>query len=272
LKLGLGTYIFRWGIGTRDFTPRTPLGPIDLIWKCVQFGVDLLQYADNMPLQDLSGDQLAGIRRAAEAGGVELEVGTRAYRFDLNHLYKYLEIAERLGARLLRLVLDSSLDTDIVFGENLVYLRRALPEFRRAGVSIALENFLVLSPKLIEFVEVLDDPLVGICLDTANTIGEQEWPMATIKALAPYAINIHLKDCKIVPGPRGIGYLIVGMPWGEGIQNPKEVMAAIRSAGKQPNLILEHWMLFAAGEEETLRQETEWIGRSVQSARAMMAE
>jgi sugar phosphate isomerase/epimerase len=56
-------------------------------------------------------------------------------------------------------------------------LREVLPEFARAGVSIALENYEAYATReLAELVARIGSSHLGICLDTVNSFGALESP------------------------------------------------------------------------------------------------
>jgi 3-oxoisoapionate decarboxylase len=117
----------------------------------------------------------------------------------------------------------------------------------------------------------LNHPSLGICLDVANSIVTQEWPRETIGLLAPYAINLHLKDYRIVLDPYGVGFSVVGAPLGQGRMDVPAVFEALSAAGKDVNMILEHWLPIASTPEETFRLEDAWLAQSVQTARQFIS-
>ncbi|TDF91139.1 sugar phosphate isomerase/epimerase family protein [Paenibacillus piri] len=270
MLLGAGSYLFRYAIGTDSFQPEKPMDAVQLVEQAADLGFELVQFADNLPLEGYSDAELDVVRETAIRRNIVLEAGTAGARQD--RLLRYLDIAVRLDAKLLRLTPHAP-DTHVTKAETLEVLKHVLPQFRRAGVSIALENhFTMTSEDLSSLVSEAGDPLIGVCLDTANSIVQQEWPRDTVRLLRQHAISLHLKDYKIKAHPAGIGVIIDGAPLGQGDQDIPAIFRFLENAGKQVNVILEQWMRPADTQEETLQNERMWIRQSVESARKHMAE
>jgi sugar phosphate isomerase/epimerase len=269
MRIGLGSYSFRWAIGTDHFRPPNPLTPFDLVKEAAHLGSRVLQIADNRLLDSYTDEQLRDLRHTAEASSVSLEIGTSgATEARLLH---YLDIAHALGTPLVRLVLDGP-NVHPSFNEARDILRHIAPLYLGTGVSLAIENhFLLPSPELIKLVESVDSAAVGVCLDTANSLACQEWPLETVRQLAPYALNVHLKDYRIDPHPEGIGVVISGAPLGEGKQNIPAILEAISSTRKDINVILEQWLARQGDETATLHLEREWVERSLAAARQYLS-
>lgn len=240
------------------------MGAIELVEKAADLGFELVQFADNLPLDSLDATMLEKLREAASLRKLVIEVGTAGARAD--RMYRYLDIAERLGARLVRLAPHAP-DTRPTVAQTLAVLQEVLPRYRKAGVSIAIENhFTMASSDLAALVRGVNDPLVGVCLDTANSIVQQEWPMETVNILGGLTINLHLKDYQITAHPDGIGVLIGGKPLGYGDQNIEAILNFLSGAGKRVNMILEQWMPMGSHPQETLAMEELWIRQSVETA------
>ena len=80
-------------------------------------------------------------------------------------------MATRLGSPLLRVVLDTD-DHHPSADEAVSTLHSVLPDFERAGVCLAIENHdRFPAAVLARMLQRLDSPHVGICLDTANSLG-----------------------------------------------------------------------------------------------------
>jgi sugar phosphate isomerase/epimerase len=78
---------------------------------------------------------------------------------------------------------------------------------------------------------------LGVCLDTGNNIALLDDPMATVEALAPYAISTHIKDMAVAPYPDG--FLLSEMPLGEGMLDMRRIVDTIRRARPETRLTLE---------------------------------
>ena len=91
--------------------------------------------------------------------------------------------------------------------------------------------------------------------------------MTTVKMLAPYTINLHLKDYQITPDPYGVGFRIHGTPLGEGRAEIEEILASLAHCPADMSVILEHWLPQTHDMDETRRMEHEWLDRTVAAAK-----
>jgi len=73
------------------------------------------------------------------------------------------------------------------------------------------------------------EPVVGVCLDTANALRVGDDPLDAAMLLAPWVRMLHLKDCEppdgSATGPRSV-------PYGQGIVPLEAVLEAVR--GTEP--------------------------------------
>ena len=263
MQIGIGTYAYRWGIGRGSFVPERPLTPFDILGKAKQHGVNLVQFADNLPLTTLSNAELSDLSRKARDLGVTIELGAEGLNAAV--IEAHLEIAAALDAHLVR-VAPSAADAARSNAAIATDLAAVMPVCLAQDVTIAVENhFHVPSPRLIDLVMRVASPQFGVCLDVANSIACFEWPGETIALLAPHAVNLHLKDYRLVLDPTGVGMTFTGVPLGQGLTDIDGVLDAL--AGKDLNIILEHWLPLAADPAQTLRLEDEWLARSITTIR-----
>ena len=100
-KIGIGSWTFPWAIGTvKDHSPSSPMTASQLINKASELGASVVQFLDNLPLDNFSESALQEIRASAQDRGLELQIGTRSFK--PVHLSRYLDIAMAVGARLVR--------------------------------------------------------------------------------------------------------------------------------------------------------------------------
>jgi sugar phosphate isomerase/epimerase len=78
---------------------------------------------------------------------------------------------------------------------------------------------------------------LGVCLDTGNNIALLDDPIATVEALAPYALSTHIKDMGVAPYLDG--FLLSEMPLGDGMLDMRRIVDAIRRARPETRLTLE---------------------------------
>ena len=105
MKLGLGSYAFRWAIGIGDKWPARPMPAMELIEIAHRHGLEVVQYADNLPLDRLDAETHRALRTRSDACGIALELGLQP--FNAEELARYILIVARLGARILRVALDA---------------------------------------------------------------------------------------------------------------------------------------------------------------------
>ena len=107
MKLGISSWSLPWAIGTAGYPrPDRSLDVIGLVEKAVDANAEVVQIADNLPLHELTDPELGRLRDAAQSRGLTLETGTRG--FDPEHLARYVMIARRIGARVLRTVISGA--------------------------------------------------------------------------------------------------------------------------------------------------------------------
>lgn len=268
MKIGLGSYAFRWSIGIKDQQPAKPMTAMDVLEVAHRHGLALVQYADNLPLDTLTAEEHLALKARADSYGMALELGTQS--FDAKELARYIPIGERIGSKILRVALDAE-DALIPVSELAAQIRELLPDGKKAGLRFAIENhFNYPSSRMVALLDTVSDDALGVCLDVANSICAGEWPMTTVRMLAPYAINLHLKDYQITPDPYGVGFRIHGTPLGEGRAEIEEILACLSHCPAEMSCILEHWLPQAHDMETTCRLEHEWLGRSVAAARRLV--
>ena len=265
MKIGLGSYSLRWSIGFRDYVPAKPMSAMDCLEFAIAEGCEVVQFADNLPLDTLSPSEHEALARRARESGVALELGTQS--FDAEQARAYLDIAERIGARILRVALDTQ-DAGLPVADLAAEFRALLPRAKEIGCRIAIENhFNFPSQRMVDLLNLVADDNLGVCLDVANSICAGEWPKETIAVLAPYTINLHLKDYRIVPDPAGVGFVVTGCPLGEGRTDTPAVFDALAGRLDDMSLLVEHWLPRTGTDEEIHAQEIAWTRKNLAEAR-----
>lgn len=264
MKLGIGSYTFGWKVAAG-------MTPFELLEEAGAFGVSVVQIADNLPLDALSPAELRRLGRTAHARGITLETGTRG--IDRDHLLRYVEIAASLSSSLLRVVVDTKRahpePPDIV-----ARLRKIVPELEAAGVTLAIENHDRLPAVVLRrIMEEVGSPRVGICLDTANSIGANEGVAHVLAMLAPWIANVHVKDVTIRRLPHLMGFLVEGAPAGKGDLDIPDLLERVRrEVPRDVNAILELWTPPEEDETKTLAKERRWARASVKYLRPLISD
>ena len=253
VKIGISSYAYRWAVhwGQMDV--------FALLERANEAGAEVVQICDHLPLDSLLDSTLADLAQCAAELGLIVEVGIKGSRAE--HLRRNLEVAEQLGAPLLRVVLTDA-GWEPSFDEFVAIFKSLLPDLRATGVTLAIENHFHLLPvELARLVEAINDPLVGVCLDPLNSISKLVGHAETVATLAPFTVSVHAKDATITR--LNTGFYIAGCPLGEGLVDLPGMLDAVHAAGRSPNVLVECWMDRLDDEATTLTQEEAWVCQGV---------
>jgi sugar phosphate isomerase/epimerase len=260
VAVGISTYCFTWRL--QESAPR-PLGLLQLIDQTRELGASVLQICDYAPVEHLTATQLQEVSRAAEGYGVALELGTRGV--DAGTMRRYLELAQRLGASLVRTMYAR-------FGENVPMevfehnLSAAGHDFAKASVRLCLETYeMVPTPFLVQVLQRIANPWLGICLDPANCLAALETPAQVIATAAALVTNVHVKDFAYGRREGGAGFEVTGRRLGDGQLDFRAMLDAIDGRGTDLSLVLEHWLPWQGSEEATCQAEADWTSHGVRS-------
>lgn len=262
MKLGIGTDTYGWAVGVRGQEPPHPLDEHGLLDKAQSLDINLVQIGDNLPLHEFTSERLTRLAERAKSDGFTIEIGAR--RLTVERIAEYLTIAQRLNATLLRFVVDDtdyhpSLDTIVGI------LRESVPHL--GEITLALENndrFSAASLRTI--IGEVDHAQIGICLDTANSLGACEGLDTVLEMLACYTVNLHLKEVAIERLPHLMGFQIAGRPFETGVAGiarvPK-VLARLKWWNRCHSAILEQWTPPETSLDATIAKEAAWAEKSV---------
>jgi sugar phosphate isomerase/epimerase len=262
MQLGISTYTYGWAVGVPGKMPEQPLTELDLLHKALDFGLHLVQFGDNLPLHTLPVNRLEALRQLALKSKITLEVGARGLTPE--HLHRYILLCEDLGARLLRFVIDApGYAPDL--NEIIAIIQEQVPHLTNRNILLGLENHDRFKAR--EFACILDQvnsPQVGICLDSVNSMGAGEGLEQIVATLAPYTINLHVKDFGIQRLLHLMGFQIDGRPAGQGMLNIPWLLKQLAPFGRCRTAVLEQWVVPEPEIFETLRKEEAWASESVQ--------
>ncbi len=271
MELGISSWSLPWSIGVQGYPrPPRPLDFMGLLDKALEANAVVVQIADNLPLHEVPDSELDRLRQTACARGLTLEAGTRG--LDPEHLARYVTIARRIGARVLRTVLSGSLLGPEQMAGAEDGIRQVLPLLHQQGVTLALENNEAFSaPEFDGLMRRIASPRVGICLDTANSLGRPETLETVVEHLAEHAVMLHAKDYDIRRIDTRMGFSVVGRPAGDGRVDFDWVLRELRQRGRdQISVIVEHWPPFEGTIEATVELEEDWLARSVRFLRSKL--
>lgn len=261
MQLGIGTYTYGWFIGVPGNRPPEPLDEQALLDRANAFGVRLVQVGDNWPLHELPAERLNALRQRAEQEKIAIEVGARGLTD--RHLERYIGLTQRLNSRLLRFVIDEP-NYEPPAEDTMSLLRNVVPVLEKTNITLGLENHDRLPARgLARIVERVGSLNVGICLDSVNSMGAGEGLAEVVQTLAPYTVNLHLKDFGIRRLPHQMGFQIDGRPAGKGMLNIPWLVAQVAYHGRCRTAILEQWVVPEQEWSTTIAKEADWATESM---------
>lgn len=269
MKIGIGSYAVPWHIGIGQWTPENPLQHEDLLALAHELGVQVVQYCDNLPLEVLDEERLESIHKQAREWGIDIEVGTRG--LERERLQRCADLSVRLGCPFVRVVVDTR-DYQPSPEELLNHLYTLKPIFAGKGLKLAIENHDRFPVRVLaQIVEMAGADWVGICFDTANSLGTLQGPDEALDALCPYVCNLHVKDVCARREGHNLGFRIVGTPAGEGSVDIPEIIRRVRDANPQANAIIELWTPLQESIETTIALERRWLEQSVRYLKRLIS-
>ncbi len=260
MRLGINTYTYMWSIGFEGARPKTPMTAIGLLEQACRLGVKVVQVGPNLPLDQLSEPELDAFCRSARERGIELELGTRGLEFD--HLVQQVALCKRIGAGLLRTIPEIGGETPPIPDIG-GHLRAVLPILEREGVRLAMENGKIPARDLACILDETGSPLLGIVLDTANSLAIPEGWKHVTEILAPYTMCLHLKEFIVKRVWHMMGFTCEGRPAGQGQLDIPWLLEACRKSRHDYNVIIELWPPEQKTLDETIALEHAWAVESV---------
>lgn len=260
LHLGIGTYTFPWAISASGLLPA-PMGALNLLEKAEHFQIGRVQFGDNLPMHRLDSAEIRVMAEKMEESGIRVQTGTR--RLTEVNLKRYLQLAVQFRSPFVRMVID---DAGFHPSESEVIrtIKSVLPDFRKAKVVLAIENHDRFPAKSLErIIRQTDEDFVGICLDTANSLGAGEGITEIVSVLAPYTVNLHVKDFIIRRVSHKMGFTVEGCPAGKGMLDIPWLIQEVGKFGRCDTATLEVWSSPEATIEKTLEKEKNWVDESV---------
>jgi sugar phosphate isomerase/epimerase len=259
MKLGISSYTFTWAVGVKGHMPENPLDWRGLLELAQELGVGLIQIADNMPLHKLMEVEFEDLIRVSSDKGIGLEAG--ANNMTPENLELYLTIADRIRSKILRFVIDGE-NYKPSLEEVISTIKNAESEFRKRKIVLALENHdRFFAHQFRKIIEDVGSPCVGICLDCANSFGAGEGFKEVVDLLAPYVVNLHLKEISIKRKYHKMGFDIEGKPFGGGCLPLEWILSKLTPICR--TAILELWTPPEETINQTIIKELDWARKSI---------
>ncbi|CAN5413313.1 sugar phosphate isomerase/epimerase [soil metagenome] len=260
MYLGISTYTFPWKIESNNQTNHTEA--IRLMRFAVKHQIQFVQFGDNLPLHKLTRHALLKLKNYAITNNIQIEVGTK--QLSEENILQYVAICSLLEAPFLRMIIDDGLYKPRV-KEVIELINKILPVLDKKKVVLAIENHdRFTSKQLRQIIKNTSTKHVGICLDTANSLGAGEGVNEVLGILGPYTVNLHIKDIMIKRVVHKMGFHINGTSAGEGMLDIPGIISALDKTGKCKTATLEIWSEPLATMEETINQEMGMAIASIQ--------
>ncbi|MFO1460167.1 MAG: sugar phosphate isomerase/epimerase family protein [Verrucomicrobiota bacterium] len=263
--LGLSSYTFGWSVGVPGHPPPAPMDARALLDRAAAHGVRVVQLCENLGMPLRSESFADDLREQARQRGLRLEVGSR--RLTAAHGRELIGFARRVGARLVRFVVDGP-QYHPTPREIVSVVRELVPELD--GLVLALENHDRLPAHVLRGVlEAVASDRVGLCLDTANSLGAGEGLNTVVAELAPWTVNLHLKDFRVVRLPHQMGFTVEGRPAGAGMLDLPWLLREVARSGRCETAILELWTPPEDSLDATMAKEEDWARQSLETLRPL---
>ena len=185
---------------------------------------------------------------------------------------RHLAIARRIGARVMRICGGGRRTRPASWDAHkralLALLRPLSEQAAKHDVVMAIENHIdLLADEMVELIETVGSPWLGVCFDTANNLRMLEDPLVVARKLVPYARATHVKDVTAQKGdPRTFAFW-PSVPLGRGLVDVPAILALLAAHGYDGLLALEIDYLAppfeGAGEDAAVADSIEWLRRAL---------
>lgn len=239
MRFGLTASGSSYSMGFDPNSPRRKITPVELMERARAAGLDGIE----VPAALVGEADVPRVVEYADRHGMFVNLATGGY--DAGKLTAMVELAQRLGAKIVRTVVGGAAyggDRRPLAGRWQAFVSEVLEGFRpavaaaeQAGVVLAVENHQDLaSEDLLWLCEKLGSEHFGITFDMANPLATAEEPIDFTRRVAPYVRNAHLKDYWIYLSDEG--YRLVRCPLGRGAIDFQGMLAIL--AEHRPDLTL----------------------------------
>lgn len=259
MQIAIDSYCFHRHFGEvypgLETDPGTRLSMDEFLHRAQALGVRGVSL-ESCFVPDLSPAALARLHERLDALGLDrvwawghphgLRSGADAAALD--DLIRHIDVARSIGAPVMRICCGGRRTRPARWAEHrdalLPLLRRAADAAAARGVVLAIENHIdLLADELLELLQTVDSPALGVCLDTANNLRMLEDPVDVARKLAPWARATHIKDIAAntvtkAADPRSFAFW-PSVPLGRGAVDLRAVLGHLRAAGYQGLLALE---------------------------------
>lgn len=222
MKLGVDSYTLR----------NSGLDPLGVLQLASDLELDGVLF-ELSPFQSFRDPELEQIRTTAAGLGLYVEFGMGSifhghpmadkgrrllaeagYDAGANEtqtVIQHLEVARKMGSRILRCVAgdlftrDAGFDMAQLADDAVAILREACRAAEGMGLKIAMENHADFTVReLASIYGRVHSPAFGFTVDTANLAFDLDEPLRLTQIMAPYALTTHFKNYRVIRTPHGL--------------------------------------------------------------------
>ncbi|QHT69283.1 sugar phosphate isomerase/epimerase [Rhodocytophaga rosea] len=261
MRLGISTYTYTWAIGVPGKEPKKRMDAKALLQKAIDLGVYCVQFADNLPLHTFADSALRELGAFAQNQGIFTEIGMRGLFPEL--VLQYIAIAKQLGSPFLRIVVDGP-GFHPSPQEIIDRIEDLIPDLKQSNIILAIENHDRFTARTFaSIIEKLGTEQVGICLDSVNSMGAGEGIETVVDILAPYTVNLHVKDFQVQRVYHMMGFVVEGRPAGKGMLRTEWLLEKLAPYNKCQSAILELWTPPEENILAIIEKENRWAEESI---------
>ena len=203
---------------------------------CRDLGTDGVQTS----VRELDSAAAQALRRRVEHDGAYFEGDVRVPKTeaDLADFEREVKLCREAGATVARGILMGARRYEVFktmaefrafHADGRKRLQLAEPILKKHGLKLALENHKDLTAdEQVALLKEISSEWIGALVDTGNNLALLEDPYATIDALAPFALSVHLKDMAVQPCVEG--FLLSEAPCGTGFLSLPRIAATLMKA------------------------------------------
>lgn len=202
----------------------------------------------------MDDDYCAAIKEKLDQAGLRRVIGwghpDGLHRGDdheaLEDLKRHVPRAEKVGAKIMRIVASSMIYVDEPHGPQIAASVKMLKEASRVaedhGVTLAIENHIdFTSTEILQILDGVGSDHLKVNFDTGNALRMYEDPVEAARNLAPYTVATHTKDIIVrgggAPSNRFVWW--PSCPAGEGLVDLLGVARVLDEAGFEGSLAIE---------------------------------
>jgi sugar phosphate isomerase/epimerase len=270
-RLGLDTYTLHRALTAKDEKLR-----MNLWWVLENLDKYGLSGAQIDPSHFPGDDDqtLKRLDKLVETKGYWFEFGM--WRHHPVELEQRCRMTARFGGKAVRTFFcdqtTSVKEREKALAEGVDPMRKAGDIAARHNTLIAIENHGdYTGPELATFLDKVNHPRVGACLDTGNSLFRKEDPVECARVLAPYSYSMHLKDWDMTFDADGRSRWTERI-FGQGQVPIKQVLRIVADAKPDVYVALETPVWDSGDESETVAREWRHFQNCTRAAKRLLTD